>query len=152
MAANDKPRGDTRAHYERIAEKNREQFQRLIELASKSPWSKHYRIRPRRLTVLLLGGYRGAVGRRDVTPEEYAKRIRQITRAALSGESTDAVVATAVERAIHEARRLTGLLDDSRRGSYPNPELTGSEHAEIETILRDWLFDSLSEFGPENIP
>ena len=148
-------RGNTRAHYDAIASKNKAALDRLVNLGAKSPWWKYKRpIRPRDLTVALLGGFRLQAGQPSSDGPTYRARVKAAVLAGTtSGGSDDDKhrFNCGVEFGIYEARRRYGLLDPARRGTDPNPELTENEHQEIEGLLRTWLLDAIQEFGPDHI-
>jgi hypothetical protein len=144
-------RGNTGAYYEAIAEKNRERLHALTRLASKSPWAKYYLpIRPRRLTVTLMNGFRIAVNRGDVKDDEYRRLVASAVTIAIADPLAPATL-YAVREAIGVARRTLGLLDPERRGTDPDPELSDDEHRQVEVLLREWLYVALAQFGSTEV-
>jgi hypothetical protein len=142
-------RGDTAAHYNAIIERNRERLQALTELVAKSPWAKRYLpIRPRRLTVTLMNGFRIAASRGGERDDEYRRLIASAVTTALANPSDPSTVCI-VGDAIEGARRTLGLLNPKESGGTdPDPELSDEQHAQVETLLREWLYVAIAEFAP----
>lgn len=148
---------DSQMKYEAITERNRERLTEFYAVGSKSAWEKSYKpIRPRDLSVHLLNAFRVSVvtwvGKQLIDPEFFQQQVAQVAASALSDPS-EPRAARAIESAIYEVRRITGLIDPARRLSYPlgklepDPQLSADEHLRIEGILREWLLDALAEFA-----
>jgi hypothetical protein len=80
----------------------------------------------------------------------YREHAANLASVAIENPSDPRVV-QATDEAVEAARRHVGLLDPPRRGDYPDPELSDEQHQQVESILRGWLRDALSEFGPTDV-